>query len=245
MGFMPEDKTSKSPSRRDYQLAGRLHDALVKKGHRRGWSHRDWANEFRILRNQVGSADTVQKVLDWYSKHLGEDRVPIAASAKSFRLKFANIEASAKINLRDNPDVVVSPAAKDLGLRLRRTNHWPEAAKTKLDITIQISMNNLAAYLNKLAKKWNTIKPPVLDSDSILIQGFIMKIKSQIGYGSFVEKWMEQVQERITWKGKWKGNILNWAFTEDHKMFEEMGLGWASEYTGGHEYWLQFKEAIK
>jgi len=55
----------------------------------------NWITTFKKLRIDDGiKKSRIKKVLIWYIKHFGEDYVPEAYSAKSFRDKFLQIESS-------------------------------------------------------------------------------------------------------------------------------------------------------
>jgi len=54
---------------------------------------RQWPNTFRLLRTKDKvDRDRIKQVLLWYIRHIGEDFVPVAFSAKTFRSKFLRIE---------------------------------------------------------------------------------------------------------------------------------------------------------
>ena len=54
-----------------------------------------WAKSLSLLR-KIDGVDTerIDKVLDWYSLHFGEDYVPVAESGATLREKFLRIEAA-------------------------------------------------------------------------------------------------------------------------------------------------------
>jgi len=69
-----------------------------------------WPNTFRMLRtnNKIPKA-RIKEVLIWYKHHIGEDYVPVAHCAKTFREKFTRIEdAMRRCEQEDNDDEVIS-----------------------------------------------------------------------------------------------------------------------------------------
>ena len=52
-----------------------------------------WPDTFRLLRttNKIPK-ERIKKVLIWYGHHIGEDYVPVAHGARTFRSKFTRIE---------------------------------------------------------------------------------------------------------------------------------------------------------
>lgn len=56
-----------------------------------------WPNTFRLLRTKDKvSKDRIKRVIKWYARHIGEDYVPVAHSAKAFREKFTRLEEAIK-----------------------------------------------------------------------------------------------------------------------------------------------------
>jgi integrase len=54
-----------------------------------------WITEFaKIQREDNRSRQRIKRVLYWYLEHYGEDKIPEARCAHSFRAKFINIEAA-------------------------------------------------------------------------------------------------------------------------------------------------------
>jgi hypothetical protein len=52
---------------------------------------REWANQFRLMRERDGvSQDDINEALEWYDDHIGEEYIPEAFSAKSFREKYSS-----------------------------------------------------------------------------------------------------------------------------------------------------------
>ncbi len=83
-------------SKFDKLSASKLHKALqVKKKIYRKVNKRQWILQFKKLRIDDGvKKKDIKEVLSWYIRHIGEEFVPQAYSAKSFREKFDQIFAA-------------------------------------------------------------------------------------------------------------------------------------------------------
>ncbi len=58
-----------------------------------------WTNDIRLLEEINGvSFDRIQKALDWYADHAGEDYVPIIESGKALKEKYSKLEAAIQRN---------------------------------------------------------------------------------------------------------------------------------------------------
>ncbi len=96
-GFIKEKE---SPPDQAETMANRLYIGVHKKNKiMRRPSLLQWRKEFAHLLQEAGPA-RVKKVLDWYLLHIGEDYVPEAFCAKTFKDKFIKIEGAMERSLR-------------------------------------------------------------------------------------------------------------------------------------------------
>ena len=86
-------------------LVQQLHAALKKKRKiMREPNNQMWLASFRGLIQDVSDAKRVRRVLRWYCQHIGEQFVPKAFSAASFREKFIDIEDAMIRMSGEDPD---------------------------------------------------------------------------------------------------------------------------------------------
>ena len=103
----PDGKTIIKPF--DRLAATKLHNIILSKKNIH-LNTSQWPNTFRMLRtnNKIPKA-RIKEVLIWYKHHIGEDYVPVAHCAKTFREKFTRIEdAMRRCEQEDNDDEVTS-----------------------------------------------------------------------------------------------------------------------------------------
>lgn len=88
----------------DRVCAKKLYEALkAKKKIFRKVNLNKWIFQFKKLRvDEEEKKDRIKKVLLWYIRHIGEEWIPEAFSAMSFREKFENIEAAMERSNKGN-----------------------------------------------------------------------------------------------------------------------------------------------
>jgi len=99
--FCEEDQTSnptakKQPTKFDYRAAEELKKMVstVIKVNRRA-RMKDWANQFRLMREQDGvTKDEIKTTLKWYSTRIGEPYMIEAYSAGAFREKYTGLQSA-------------------------------------------------------------------------------------------------------------------------------------------------------
>lgn len=88
----PNSRKGKQPSSFDHKAAAQLRKVVsshIKVNENA--SMREWANSFRLLRERDGvPADEIKKAIKWYKHYIGEEYIPEAFSAKTFREKYSN-----------------------------------------------------------------------------------------------------------------------------------------------------------
>jgi len=249
MAFLPEYQKQNTATPKDTTRAKRLHAALLAKGHARtGWSESKWANQFRLLRKDIGSgaANRIRKVMNWFEENMDKKYCPLVRSADSFRHKFTQIESVMKRDERDNPTVELTPEALDLSRQIQNENSWPLKSRAMVPVVVQISLNNIRSFLRKVAKYRNKLRKQKFDCERLTREAFVEKVLAQFagGVNAFVTSWMENANRRILgWEG-WSGKLLPWAFSEDHNSFDMMMGTLSQEYCGSLIHWIELKEAV-
>lgn len=214
-----------TPAPIDRYYAAKLQEALKRRlNYRKAWNQTKWADEFRVLRDTLDQdTDRLEAVLDWYCAHAGEEYVPEAFSAGSFRGKFLAVEQQMKRRLADAP-LPLSPEAKEV---LVRVDHlvWPKGAKLGLPNMVQRSLDNYIAFGNQLRAF----------SDQMLgVQGHPTRLRLQYahihskvkgvylgGNVSTIRQWVERVHELVADWDDWSGNLKPWAWSVTHKLVQQ------------------------
>lgn len=150
---LPTKPTKTQPTQADLDNATKLHQAILAKQATKPtkFNRAAWADHFRMLRDVDGIEDkTVAKVLAWYCAHLGEQYVPQAYSAQSFRTKFAPIQSAAD-RRPDAATVVVVDRVRAEARRLHGA--LPAMRLEELEVALQLSVNHLDAITTRLRER--------------------------------------------------------------------------------------------
>lgn len=200
-----QTRSINSPTKQDYRDTERLHDAVVAKASlRRRWSHSKWAKEFATLRNEVG-APRLTAALDWYIPRAGEDYVPQAFCAKSFRAKFPKIEAAMRRGNRTPATVTsVSVCATQIAKRLLSRYDWGASAE-QLAPCVQLTIDRMAEFRDRCRK----VTSPKTAAD---VAARIAKHLTASVVEHLAEVWVADLNALAgSWKG-WDGNLMKLAW---------------------------------
>lgn len=240
-----QDKPRTTPTTDDYAFARRLRDAVEQSPYTAPpWSHRSWANHFRLLRESIkGDTARVKEVLDWYCLNMGQDMTPLALCGESFRRKFGNIEAARIRDQVRRPTVQVSIKAKKLADRLLGRG-WPKGSEEYLPGVVQLSLDAVVAFRDRLLKFC-----PADPRDKLTrLQRFASHLLNATDLADpihLLTEYMERLAERLNrWK-EWSGSLGDFAWKVDRKEFRSQGREWADGWTGDPDLWDQLLEAIK
>lgn len=243
-GLFPEKQQCKEMPI-DERFAKHLFDALQKK---RAIMSKPklpfWAREFTILRETVDKAD-VGKVLYWYCQNIKKPFVPLAFSAKAFRLKFPQIELAMQRDI--GSDFEISDEARNVLRRIQNLS-WPKIKEDQLLQCIQISLNNYQEFIQKLQSfevSCTFMKRAEFLPVKDLFRFSANWLNGKTGSPeSFVQEWMVSVHKDVAnWKD-WSGDIIKQAFHHEHKRFKARGRSWALEYCSDPSRWDQLMERI-
>jgi hypothetical protein len=212
----------------------------------RPYSAKQWIDHFRKLRKVDGvSPDRIASVLQWYVKHINGEYVPQAHSAKSFRAKFAHIEAAK--NKISPSEATVSDAATQI-IKTVSSWFWIKDVSKQLPYVVQTSLDQYSTFFDKRRRTVEAIA----HGDLKLTQPQLRKF---VGFNTkmdmllytpkvFILEWFRMIHFRYADWPKWSGNLRPHAFSETSKHFEEMGRQWAYEYCGDGNRWDFYIEII-
>lgn len=255
-----------------------LKDQVIKRGLVQGRkiSPKKWVDEFRLLRAEVGDNTRIDKVMEWYLNHIGDQFVPEAFSGKAFRAKFLQIERAMKKDEKRNPNIPIEDSSKELIKWVGRL-HWRNGSEKQLPIVVQLSLNNWQQFSTTVTKLYRVLEQKHhthqkrLPAAIATVKGSarnraIAELRAQTGYsieqaavyqfikavvipnlGSkqhFIENWMKKVWHDVKkWK-KWSGDLTQFTFAPDHKLFSSMGYDWATKYGNNASLWNRFMEEL-
>jgi hypothetical protein len=180
------------------ERAQKLRAALVK--HRRmttAWSSVRWAHQFELLAKFIPDPARIDRVLDWYCSHIGEQYVPVAYNAEEFRRKFIPIEDAARragATTDDGPQL--SPAELRIFEQISSRLDLPPSALPDLPEFIVRSYQNAVEVYEKLHAR---------GADPAIEYG---------GPVEFVVGWLRRLLERYeswaAWDGRLRGRYFRW-----------------------------------
>lgn len=251
-GFWKDDKSPKKgdPIQIDFEFAMRLRE-ITKRKSTIPYSRIGWSNQFRQLRQALNNdTQRIQKALDWYSKHIGKEYVPIIHSAQSFRMKFDSLEAAIARDLKDNPEVNISTDAQWLADNLGRLG-WPKGSKSQLALVAELSLQGYTAFQKKAKAFTTKASLNKLTHISKSRMERYLKILERVrthmlGAKDFVNWWLDVVvlDSIKGWEG-WNGNLKPYAFHLRHKAFMKEARGWTQEYCGDPELWDKLADELE
>jgi hypothetical protein len=220
-----------------------------------------WGEQFRILKKIV-NPNEIEMVLEWYIKHLKDEYVPKALSAKAFRMKFDSIaEAMKRDSKAPLNDLAISKDALVRAAKYDELN-WPTKERDMVPAFIQISMNNYRTFdtaLKNLLKELSAEShrkteqlrkesglPTLVRSshwDNTHLVKFIIDVYP--AESSIIDTWIRAVNH-IAWKYPgWGGDILKHAFHYNQDRFQLIMGRVVSEYRGDGRSWSKVWEMLK
>lgn len=244
-GNMPFIQTSKqtsntTPTEFDFQCAQTLHDVVSKARRRTGrWSHKKWANEFRILRQELEDGkNRIRQALHFYKLHVGEKGVPKIDGPPSFRRCFNWLEDVMKRYQGAERPTEITPEAKAIAQRLHG-KHWPKGSREQVALAVQVSLDRLAKFRKQVSAKFD------LEGHKIH-ERLASRILTNIGqHAHFVEQWFLAVNKDIQNWDDWSGDLMSMAFDPTSKRFRRMGREWTEAYCAVPEKFDQLMERLK
>jgi hypothetical protein len=211
------------------QLIGAMHNAGIVVAHRQQQS----ITEFTQLRRSVAPA-LIQEVLNWHCANLRNRYAPQAFSGKTFRLKFAEIQAAMLRDAEKVKTLSISPESQQIADRLIGQG-WPGAIVEAMPEIVQVSMDRWAGFVPRVRAMCNRLEPKPVNGRftgshehsflTIVLEGYFR--------WNFVEKdWLPAMHERHGWKRDFRDDPLTIAFDPASKAFRHLfWMVWASNHS--------------
>lgn len=223
----------------DAVAALQLRKALVQNGKAiNGWKRSSWTKEMELLRANLNDDQTrIESVLDWFCEHMSDQYTPVAASAKTFRTKFTQIEAAYIRWVKANPQITETEQGQFITDKLMSLQ-WPKITRQQLRGAVEVTLKSF----KDLAHTLRTVE------DSKL-KGFVQYVLGTqlVSTYTLVVNWFTKVFGRIVHWDKWSGQILTvaWDGNLDNKEINQLGASWSSAYSGDTKLWELLKEKLK
>lgn len=245
MAFFPDDDTVKktTPTPADYLCADRLRELVTLKASRiRRWRRTAWADEFRILRQElrtetgaapVSAEHRVASVLRWYCDAYGNPGVPLIQSATAFRKHFDWLERLLKRGTDDRP--AASESAQATAVRLYAMFRGRSWGKGSAGLEASI-LRSCVAHETILAR----LRPL---RDTPAHGPFVRWVWGRAAGDSFLINWYENVWKQVVnWK-EWSGTFKAFDLAPDSFTLATLMAGWAAEY-GDARFWYKARPFI-
>lgn len=213
------------------------------------YSTKRWANEFAKLRN-IDKIDNekISFVLDWYIPNIGEKYMPVAYSAKSFRVKFSRL---AELAEKTKP-IPISPEVASLSRELEQFRSWPKNSKKDVEVSCQVCFDSYQEFFRKLSECKKKINKQNLPNTK---KHYRIAVRETIDYlwkstpsaSAFTREWMSRVSDRISKWDKWNGDLRAWAWNGNFNSpdFLKFFMPYIQNYsTSGLRYWNTIKELM-
>ena len=177
--------------------------------------------------------------MKWFLEHIKDQYTPKVYSAKSFRMKFPQLNDCMKRSLQQAEVEDVKVSKEVLKLQEEMGLIWPmgKVEKELEAMTIQISLDRIVQFKTKLQLRIKSLSgridlTKVGGSDWLLwrtLQTIVEHIGSPI---LFTEGWIKWIHG-VAWKWeKWKGHLDKWAFTPQSTHFKQLLELWIRDYSG-------------
>lgn len=227
MGIVVADNTGKAHPQ-DVALAQALHAHLSHARRTTGGTNLEkWADEFRLLRKYHNAThEAIAKAVEWLGAHLKDEFTPVVASAKGFRTKYPYIVATME-RQQANAPTAIEITDKDRKIEQRVALLWPKG--TKVEEYLPMIAHSRAAAATLYARWYAKSKSHPRYAKHY---GWLLAMLGDAG--AFTESWVVWVWRVAHKWPHWKGNLLKWRFRPTHKRFQEMALGWLTEYCGAN-----------
>lgn len=239
----------------DKEFANRLKQVVAcQLSIRRKWSSSKWADEFRILRDEVGGdVARIKLALEWFTAHIKDKGVPPIRSASGFRKHFIWLEdAMKRAGVKPPPKTTDAPeVVKRVAERLK-AKHWPNGSKDDVLLATLMSFDTYEEFRHRvqelarrLARAAETM-PKDERRRSQSFRDFVQHVSlTSPSASTFVENWLSDVNQRITHWDDWSGDLLKWVFDPLHPQFLRQGRERAKEFCGRADRWDSMMEALK
>jgi len=220
---------------RDIYMVRQLLSALQR--HRKVMSKpnlSNWSIQFKILREEVGY-ERSKAVMDWFCKNIGNEWLPVACSAKTFRSKFKQIEAC----MLADPHSVLFDCSRLAPLieRLLNEGYVFGISSESLPFAIRLSYVNARQFITELETLRDKLDQKNYKEGSLahshrLVHWLTIKIGSPM---HFVEAWFCHWFRSL--RSDWQTPNKPPVFHVMSPMFQAIGSKWTSEYCHEPQRW--------
>lgn len=213
----------------------------------RGTHTTTWAAHIAKLRIlDAVPEERIAKTVAWYTTHIGDEYVPEAYTAASFRKKYPAIEAAMK---RDaGATVEVTPDAEVVAGRLRMLG-WPKGASGRVPQAAQASLDTYRAWVTGFRRFIDIVKEGGVDippKERKRLERFMAVVWDKIPQSrQFVQGWLTDVHNRVAHWDDWDGDLMKFVFNPNSKRWHATGRGWAEAFCGNPDYWDRMVDIMK
>ena len=137
------------------EMSRKLHSAVSRR-RKIQYLQKDWISEFQTLLRDYDT-ERVQDTLNWYAENYGKEYVPLASTARYFRMKYPQIEAARqRMEIQGTTDPTAIAFADSLKIRFE----WPIEVRDRLDWLVAQSSASLIKFtraissLNNVPESW-------------------------------------------------------------------------------------------
>ncbi len=236
-GFFKEHITTSKCTIFDYYCANTLFKMIKRIKPGISWRKAKWADEFRILRNEVEQdTDRIEAVLEWLDHSNGDWIKP--TSAAWLRRNFTWIEK----RVLKNPikrEVVISPRTQEV-LDAVSNLIWPDHVETDSVVEfVSLSLSAYELFYSRFKSLFTSRKShPSIKAE---LEFFNSKLQAPV---EFMVNWIGSVHAMThSWK-EWSGSFKGFIFAVTNKKFIKTGCAMSSEYTGNVRFWFKMMEML-
>ena len=193
-----------------------------------GVIQRQWikngAIEIARLRKSLkdeNSGARLDRAINWYCKHIQSHPDPFRViSICHFRKVFGIIEQKASRDVP--PDLPISDEAREVASYVKGLR-WPKNSKEQLELTVQLTLNEYAAFRKALYKR--------VDDNKLLDRFREWLLGRMPPPYRFATSWLKRTNAKVKdWKN-WSGNLVARAMKFDSQAFKDELTGWGRQYS--------------
>ncbi len=238
-----ENKTKTNITEFDKIIANQLHTYVTETLRlRRGWTKSKWADQIRLLRNDVNQdTDRIENAVEW----LKSSKFKLQ-NAKHFRNAFGIIEDRM---LKKPKPIPISPEAERIVKAVRGLG-WPKGSLDGLPAAIQQSIVNHNKF-REVYFDWHQDiedlpKTKVIKSSDKKqrMTRFSSIIRTKFFTSDFIKRWFDNVHQQVWSWDEWSGDLSPYVFSTTSRMFHKMGSTMSVEYSGYTHLWNEFIKDI-
>lgn len=231
MGFFKELDTKSKDDQAD-ALSTRLRRVAGKANWFVSKDKTKWSPQFRVLINRHGF-EVVDQVLKWYESNYTGKGVPSLNNGDQFKRRFDWVRKL--MDLHTQSTWTKTDKGTSLTKSLKNLT-WPKGSSEQLHQVVEITLDRYT--------KFRKLIQDVAAKEQGKPLGWMAKtVLAKSGSAEeFTKTWMEMVHRQISDWDDWSGDLLRFAFRPDHKAYQAMGRGWATDFAGSPKRWESLME---